>query len=436
MRRTVLWLFAIALLSRAVIALLQIAYGINNQVNLDVYLYGPFNPGFEIYHDFYGYYVVQLADLSKGLIPYKNFGYSYPPLFLYALYPFFSLGGQYAASIPILLTDAATSPLIYLLARRYTSQKISVIAGLSYALSPFFLLYEGYLWFSSQPMTFFLLLSFYLLLIEKPVYSSAALALSILFKQEIIFVLPVYLLMYATHFKKDLFKGLTVLCALIFLISLPFLIIAPTGYVASVSYSTLAHSYIPLSPSGNQTSSISSASSQTSASLTCNTLSNTWRSLVCNYGGFTYTDHKVVVPWTVIFTGPFLNTISFWIAVPLFVIASYYLLILRKNENVFLLSSALLLMAFVSIFDFEVHSVYRYYNIPVYALILASSNSRGTLLIASVIPVLTLFLPSGPVQLIPPLFSILALLIINYSKTPELNFTLIEANPAAIPLRT
>ena len=136
-------------------------------LNFQTYLYGNFNPGLEIYHDFYGYYVTQLIDLSKGMIPYKDFAYSYPPLFLYSLYPFFKLGGEYAASIPILLADAATSPLIYVIVRRFASERISLAAGISYAISPFFLIYEGYLWFSSQPMTFFLLLALYLLFNKK-----------------------------------------------------------------------------------------------------------------------------------------------------------------------------------------------------------------------------------------------------------------------------
>src|SRR5579862_4907124 len=129
MRKTILWLFVIALISRAVVAILQVKFGINDQLNFETYLYGGFNPGLELYRDFYEYYVVQLHDLSLGLLPYRDFAYSYPPLFLYTLYPLYSLGGQYLASIPIWIADAATAPVVYLIVRRFSNSKISLIAG-------------------------------------------------------------------------------------------------------------------------------------------------------------------------------------------------------------------------------------------------------------------------------------------------------------------
>lgn len=414
MRKTILWLSAVAVLTRATIALLQIRYGIDNQVNLDQFLYGPFNPGFELYHDFYGFYVTELTELSKGLIPYKDFGYSYPPLFLYTLYPFYQIGGVYSASIPILLSDALTAPLIYLIARRFANEKISLLAGVSYAISPFFLLYEGYLWYSSQPMTFFILLSLYLLLIERPILSSVTFALAVLFKQEVIFILPVYLIWYFKRFGvKTFYKGLISLAGILLVVSLPFLVLSPIDYISSLSYSTLEPSYIPL----NDTSISNSVSTTTQQSLNCLAESSTWRSLVCNVGGFTYTDVKRIPPLNVILTGPFLNTISPLLAIGLFGAILYYVWLLRKRESVFLLGSALALMIFIAVFGLEVHSVYRYYIIPVYAIILASCKYRINVVLATTLPILSLFLPSGESELLPPLIALLLVIMITYSRS-------------------
>ena len=207
--------------------------------------YGIFNPGFEIYHDFYAYYAIQLKDLSEGLLPYRDFAYSYPPLFLYTLYPFFSLGYAYLASIPILLSDALTSVLIYLIARQFGNPRIAFFAGLSYALSPFFLLYEGYLWFSSQPMTFFFLMSIYLLLSKRPIFSFAAFAFAILFKQEVMFVLPLYIILYLRDYRGNFLRGFSTFCGILLVFSIPFLVLAPGAYVTSLS---LRHSGSYLHP--------------------------------------------------------------------------------------------------------------------------------------------------------------------------------------------
>jgi hypothetical protein len=417
MRKAVLWLFAIALIARAIIALLQVRYGIDSQVNLDRFLYGPFNDGFELYHDFYGYYVSELIELSKGLLPYKDFGYSYPPLFLYSLYPFFLAGGKYFASIPILLADICTAPMVFLIARRFTSQRISFLAGLSYALSPFFLLYEGYLWYSSQPMTFFILLSLYLLMIEKPVYSSVAFAIAVLFKQETIFILPVYLIWYYKEYGRALYKGLITLSSILFAVSLPFLITSPFDYISAVSYATIGSTYTPLNDTTTAitTAGAHSTTAAISQSLNCLAVSSTWRSLVCNYNGFTYTDVKSVPPLNVILTGPFLNTMGPLIALGLFATIAYYLYLTRKDNAFGFLCSALALMIFVAAFNYQIHTLYRYYEIPVYALILASCKFRNSVIVAALLPLASLFLPSGSIELIPPLISLLAVLIINYN---------------------
>jgi hypothetical protein len=397
------------------ISVIQTVYGINNSLNFDRYLYGNFNPGLEIYHDYYDYYVPQMVDLSKGLIPYRDFGYSYPPLFLYSLYPLYLIGGSSAASVPIWLSDAATVPLIYLFALRYTSQKLSLVVGISYAFSPFFLLYEGYLWFSSQPMTFFMVLGIYFLFTKRFVWSAAIFAVSVLFKQEAILLLPIYILMYARNCPpKTTFKALTIIISIILAASLPFLLISSPVYLNSMTYGLVDRSATSPSVTGSLVStSVLAKSAFTNQSFGCNTISSTWRSLVCTYGNFTYTDAKLIPHWTVVFSWPFMNQVSLFCFFPVAAAVIYNLIRLRKDNVVPLLWCSLILTIFLGLFDLQVHSIYRYYFIPCYVFPLICSRSRLVTTFAIFFPLLSLVFPSGDIQLMFPLFDILAVLLFN-----------------------
>jgi len=418
MRKIILWLFVIALVVRAIIAALQIKYGINDGLNFEVSIYGPFNPGLELYHDFYAYYVIQLEYLAKGLLPYRDFAYSYPPLFLYLLYSFFSIGGQYAASIPIWLSDAATAPVVYLIARRYANEKISILASIAYGLSPFFLLYEGYLWYSSQPMTFLILLAFYFLTIRRPLFSSVVFALAVLFKQEVIIVLPIFLFWILRYSKPQLLKSVVIIIAIFVFVSLPFLVISPGGYVSSLSYGMVDSSQLPSSLSNPLTnssiSSLAASHSSSPTSLVCSTISNTWRSLVCKYGNFTYTDHKAVPSLALLVSAPFINTISPWITILMLAIASYYIYALRNYERTWMIASGIALMAFITLFSLDVHAMYRYYLVPVYGILLCCSEDRFSLILSASAPLLSILLPSGSIQLLPPVFAFVTLLTRSY----------------------
>ena len=97
-------LLVIAGIARAIVASLQVAQGIEGNWFFLVK-----------WRDFYGVYGSFFSSLNRGLLPYLNFGYWYTPFFLYVLYAFYLLGGIHFASIPILATDAATAPLVYLI---------------------------------------------------------------------------------------------------------------------------------------------------------------------------------------------------------------------------------------------------------------------------------------------------------------------------------
>jgi hypothetical protein len=419
LQKKILWLFITALSVRAIVAVIQMKYGIDNGLNFDQYLYGSFNPGLEIYHDFYGVYGAELADLSRGLIPYKDFVYTYPPLFLYSLYPFYIIGGLQAASIPIWLSDAATAPLIYLVTRQFASSRLSLAAGMAYAVSPFFLIYEGYLWFSSQPATFFMVLSLYFLVRKRPMWSAVCFAVAILTRQELIFLFPMYLALYLTRYSRSMFfKSFLVACSVLLAVSLPFLLISPGSYLYSLTYEFIPASFFGPLPSADNVSHLGSTLvSPSTDSLICTTLSNTWRSLACSYGNFTYIDVKTVPPWTTIFTAGFINFISTWIFFPLFGVTSYNFFRLRRDPSAFFLLGAIILTLFLAIFAFDIHQIYRYYLVPVYVMPLMISRARFSMSIAIALPILSLIFPSGFVQLLFPLIDCLMVLLLNQKST-------------------
>ncbi|MHB1907903.1 MAG: hypothetical protein ACYCQJ_03405 [Nitrososphaerales archaeon] len=412
----ILVIFLVALLVRAILALAQMKYGIDNSINIDQYFYGSQNSGFELYHDFYAYYVPQLVDLSKGFLPYRDFFYQYPPFFLYALFPFYIFGGSHWASIPIWLSDAATAPLVYVIAQHFTSPKLSLTAGLAYAISPFFLLYEGYLWLSGQPMTFLMLLSLYLLLSKRPIWAGVIFAIGVLFRQELVFLTPMYFLWYVKKFPKSiLLKVVAISGGIILMASIPFVIVSISGYLSAMSYGVLAHYSVSLDPS-SITKVMNSASS--SQSITCNMISNTWRSLVCSNGNFSYTDVKLMPPWTVVFNSAFINQASMFFFIPLFGIVSYNLFRLRRDEVSLFLFGCVVLTLFTAIFMVEVHEIYRYYLLPAYVLSLTCSRTRLSMAFAIGIPLLSLLFPSGSVQVLFPLFDVLTILLFN-QKVPS-----------------
>ena len=174
-RRSIILVFAVALLARTIVSLLQISYGVQPIPGL--FVVTPWG-------DFHGLYVQQLSNLGQGLVPYRDFAYSYTPLFLYVLYPFYALGGSNTAAIPLVAADILTAVMVFLLVQKHASSRIAFVAGLGYALSPLALFEVGYLWLSSQPMAFLMLLAIYLLKEDRPVHAWATLAVATLVKQE------------------------------------------------------------------------------------------------------------------------------------------------------------------------------------------------------------------------------------------------------------
>jgi len=393
--RVEVWLLAAASLSRALMSFLQALYGPVLQSGT------PWLSTLAMWRDFYGIYGYQLNLMAQGALPYRDFGYSYPPLFLYTLLPFYLLGGAYAATLPILISDAATSPLVYLLVRRFSAERVAVFAGLAYALSPFMLLYEGYSWLSSQPMFFFLLLSVYLLRKGKPLPSSVALGVAALFKQEAIFILPIYAVWLIKNHRSVAWKAAVIFTGILFVGSSPFLAIAPHEYLGQVTFGALAIPSPSPHPVGAPPASIgvnsllSSQCPPASAAPASNS--------PCISSSVTYPNPLLTVTINVV------ESVSYFVRIPLLVLLAPALFVSRGKDNFLELACAYALTGFVILFSVLFHPAYAYYMVPVYGLLIASSRRLSTLTIASIAPLLGIMTAVGYLQEVLPLAATLAI---------------------------
>lgn len=415
MRRTLLWLFAVALLSRVVPSVVRVIYGVPDVISFGVTGIYPII----LYPDFTELYAKQLGYLAQGYLPYRDFPFhALIPLFLYVLYPFYAIGGAVAASIPIILSDALTTPVIYLIVRIYASNRIAWAASLAYAFSPLVLIYEGFLWFNSQPMTFFIMLSVYLLKSKKLVLSSASLAIAILFKQQAVFILPLLAIWYLREYKKKGLEALMVIMGIIALVSIPFLLISYRGYIAQVSYGVIDLGWVPTLQlalaDSTSSSSLSPANQVPTPLVNCfPLLSNaSGVTMMCTSKSSSYLQFVPYLPFLTVFA----RQLSLLIGMTLAILMIPALFVWRNKENALEISSAFVMTIFLILFSLVVHPDVRYYWIPVYCLLLAASRNSATLAIASGVPILSLLTPEfqQPVilsQQVLPLLAMLAIVV-------------------------
>lgn len=363
----------------------------------------------EAWSDFYSIYSHELTLLAQGSLSYRG-TFTYTPLFLYTLYLFFRIGGSTFASIPILLSDAASASLIYLNARTITREKVAFSAGLCYALSPFMLIVEGYLWLSSQPMFLFMMLAMYFFREDKPLLSSFSIGLAIMFKQEAVFILPVYIACYAKKYKGKIVKGSAVLLTTLIIISLPFLLTTPLAYISSVSYGLLFKS------SSAAVTSVATHSSKASlfgdeifsSGTGCSLISSEEANFVstCPFGIVTYSALKIGSIQVSLIIG-MLQWASISVGIPIFLLIGMIFFFSRKQVHMLELGCAYSSVGFLLIFSYLVHGLWAYYFLPLYGLLLSSSRNFSMLLVVSGINVVSLFFPDGQVQAILAMLAIL-----------------------------
>lgn len=403
--RVPLLIFAVAVAARAAMAILQLALA---GTQASIALAGEL----QTWADFYAYYTYWLQELGRGLLPYGQFWYQYPPLFLYTLFPFYLIG---AAQYPILASDAVTAVVIYYFMRERGS-RVAVVAGTGYALSPFALVYEGYSWMSVQPMLLFALLAVYYLR-RKPVTASSLFAVAVLFKAEALFLSPVFLYYVLRSGRAKL--GLLSFAGILFLVSLPFLILAPATYLSDVTYDKILllpyvgpyiQAALASGPAAIVLPGLLTVSALTSAppvSSSCSFLFSALSALTqfCTVGTLTE---------TIAVTSSLLALAAWIAAVVVLVFVGVISIYERKVDYRFLLAfSTIVVLTLVTANGF--FTSYKYYFLPVYALLLVSADDTPGSLFAAAFPLIPLLLPFGDWQAFLAASGLLGIMVIRIS---------------------
>jgi len=192
----------------------------------------------EAYKDFRFYYLPQAIDFASGLMPYRDFFYSYPPLFLRVLVMFSQLPlPEWKFGLPLMMFDALSVIPLYFIVRKLTDKKKAFVASILYALAPINLFYDDFLWLNPPPTTFFTLLAVYFLLEKRYKTSSLMLALATLTKQTSVILFPVLFLITKNRvsMKRALTYALTFI-SVCFIGSLPYIVFFPQLYLWSIRF--------------------------------------------------------------------------------------------------------------------------------------------------------------------------------------------------------
>lgn len=315
------------------------------------------------------------------MVPYRDFGYSYMPLFLYTMLPFFEIGGTALASLPIVIADALSALVIYKIGTRVSTTQNALLAGMSYALLPFALVYEGYDWLGVQPMLLFVLLAVLLYSDGRYVLSAASLSVAISYKQEAAFLVPAYIGLLILREKKDSWKPIVVLVVILVMVSAPFLVLAPQSYLNQVSYGLLYN------VAGHAPPPISSLSPSAPITL-CNSPLTTSVSYYC-----------LAIPDPIL---TFATNVEVWVgqivAIPLLVMAVVILPFVKDRIDEIGPMLAISTVGFLVFFSYLVHELLTYYMLPAYALLLLSCKHKATPVLTVGLSTLALVSPPGLTQ--------------------------------------
>lgn len=194
-------------------------------------------PNAENWQDFALAYAPAAQAFMHGFLPYRDFFYPYPPLFLWSLaalspFPFAS----WLAGLPLVAADALTTVPVYLIARQLAGDRNSKLVSILFIFAPTNLYYADYLLLNPPLTTLLLLTSVYLLLRGRYGWSSLVLALSVGMKQTALFALPVVLLIVwkRTGRKSEALRYLAAVASVCLAFSLPYLVASPVFYVESI----------------------------------------------------------------------------------------------------------------------------------------------------------------------------------------------------------
>jgi len=194
-------------------------------------------PNAENWQDFSLAYMPAAAALRSGFLPYNDFFYAYPPLFLYAQAAFSFLPlPSWSGAIPLVAADALTVAPVYLIAGESWRDRKLLLVSVLFILSLTNLYYVDYLWLNPPLTTLFLMVSVYFLVERRYDLSALILAVSIGFKQTALFALPIFLLVAwrGRRGRSGALRYLLIVASVCVLFSLPYLLTSPGAYLASI----------------------------------------------------------------------------------------------------------------------------------------------------------------------------------------------------------
>jgi len=194
-------------------------------------------PNAENWQDFSLAYMPAAYAFRSGFLPYGDFFYPYPPLFLYVLTAFSYLPlPSWSGAIPLVAADALTVVPLFLIARKLSGERNALLASALFILAPTNLYYTDYLWLNPPLTTLFLMVSLYFLVERRYDLSAFTLAVSIGFKQTALLALPVLLLVVwkVGRGRAGAARYLLITASACLLISLPYLFTSPGAYLASI----------------------------------------------------------------------------------------------------------------------------------------------------------------------------------------------------------
>lgn len=359
----------------------------------------PWLPGPNIWADS-NVYLADLHYVTSGFLPYRDFQYNYGPAYLYAMLPFYLISPA-LSYVPTLLADSCTAVVVWSVARRNSTERIALAAGLGYAVFPFAILNEGYLLMSSQPMTFFVALSVLFAAKRYPMGSMLALAVAALFKQEALFVALPLILWNARSGGLKTAKAVGAGAALYGLVLLPFFLASPQWVTSSLLYGNFIRIW-------NAAPHVIGQTSFQSVSGMCGTttIAGVFAGTVC---GSVFNTQAFAA---------FLAAGKFWgivaeLELPLLVVFAFGLIAVRRSPALLGLSCAFATIGLALLFAAYVHGLYAYYFLPVYVFLLMGVTDKNCLLISIVTLTLISFSPEGQLQVIIPLAAATAMIVVE-----------------------
>ncbi len=351
-------------------------------------------------------YANDLGLVVQGFIPYRDFSYNYGPLYLYAMLPFYWISPK-LAFLPTALADTLTAPLIYLIVKTVAGRRSAAAAGMVYALSPFTVVNEGYLWLSSQPMTLFIVAAVYLMRRNRPLESTLSLAIATLFKQEALFILAALLIWYWKQSGRGMVRGALAGLSTVGMGLGPFLAITPKSMLYSLMYGPFVN-FGPVEPSRLPASLANAASTASGNPAICGitTLQGLYTGSLC---GIVFNTQQFANFLAMARIYQFALVLEPW----LLIVLAFGLIAIRRSPVLFQISSAYSFLALLFVFSTLVHGLYAYYFLPVYSLLLIAGTNKQTTAVAAAALLAVSLVPEGAFQALLPLVAVFGVVILE-----------------------